>query len=304
MNDIIPYSEVKWQTRDGLICHASLFRPDGEDANKGQRPGSAKNIVCIPGLTRNGADFFDIATLLASEGFTTHALTLRGRGSSDRDTNYRNYHPAQYCDDVLKALDFFELETAIFIGTSLGGITTMLLAEQSGHRIEKAIINDVGPRLAPGGLERIGMMLAGSTGKTAGLSNEPTDKAFSQALATTKEYNQQAFPNEDEEFWQCFVKRTYTEVADGQWIPNYDPNIVQSIAELGPGPDLWPGFRALKSIPTLLIHGALSDLLTRDIVDEMTSVHPQLQTVTVNNVGHAPMLTEPQAWKAITKFIT
>ena len=258
------------------------------------RGGSSTPVICIPGLTRNAADFDALAQKIARTGRDAAALSLRGRGGSDRDPDRRNYFPTTYRDDVVSILDALAWDQAVFVGTSLGGITTMLVNESAPARVAAAIINDVGPELAPEGLARIGSY----AGKTAGAARD-----LHEAAARIRDINGVAFPDETgEDYWIEFARRTFRQTPEG-WVLDYDPAIGDALLENGPAPDLWPGWASLKDTPTLLVHGALSDLLTDPIIEKMRAAHPQCNYVRVPRVGHAPMLTEPAAWKAISEFL-
>ena len=258
--------------------------------------GGAKGVVvCIPGLTRNGSDFDDLAPGVADLGFDVYAVSLRGRGPSDRDPDYRNYRPEIYSRDIAALLDHAGAERAIFIGTSLGGIVTMVTGETAPGRIRGTIINDVGPDLAPEGIARIASYV--------GKDPEPA-ASIEEAAARIKAINGVAFPGASLADWIKFAKRTFRRREDGKWELDYDPNIARAVGEEGPAPDLWAGFESLKRKPTLLIRGALSDLLTPPIVEKMRKVHPHFEYCEVPRIGHAPMMTEPAAWAAIEKFLT
>jgi pimeloyl-ACP methyl ester carboxylesterase len=66
--------------------------------------------------------------------------------------------------------------------------------------------------------------------------------------------------------------------------------------------DPWGCFRDM-TMPGLLLRGELSDVLTVDIVERMRRVKPDLQVVTVPGRGHAPLLDEPVARRAIDNFL-
>jgi pimeloyl-ACP methyl ester carboxylesterase len=93
--------------------------------------------------------------------------------------------------------------------------------------------------------------------------------------------------------------------ADGGIVFDYDPAIANFAAPPsdGPAPTMWEQFKGFKDIPTAVIRGGLSDLLSIDIVARMKAAKPDLITAEVPNVGHAPMLTEPQAWAAIEAIV-
>jgi len=283
--------DIHVRTADGLTLYAAFRRGAPGGAQAGRPP-----VLMIPGLTRNSTDFEAIAGLLAAEGRDAYAITLRGRGRSDRDPDFRNYHPEQYRDDVLGFLDSRDIERAAFIGTSLGGIVTMLTAEAAPGRLSAAVINDVGPALAPEGIERI----AGYVG--AG-DDKPDLDRFEDAVAAIRAINEVAFPDRDQAFWDAFARRTFRETPEGRWRLDYDPGVARALAELGPAPDLWGPFRSMADIPTLIIRGAISDLLTPPIIEEMCAARPGFDYVEVPRIGHAPMLDEPEAAAAILDFL-
>lgn len=257
--------------------------------------GDKTPALCIPGLTRNARDFEDLAPKIAEGGRDVLAVSLRGRANSDYDPDYGNYFPTTYRDDVLAALDQLGVQEAVFVGTSLGGIVTMLTNEKAPARVKAAIINDVGPELAPEGIERIAGYVGGDKEPAASLED---------AAARIKAINEVAFPDEDDAFWLTFARRTFKQIDGGAWTLDYDPNIAVALVENGPAPDLWPAFESLKTTPTLLVRGAISDLLTTPIIDKMRAVHPAFDYVEVPRVGHAPTLGEPAAWGAIETFLS
>ena len=277
-----------WQSFSVVISRDVTIR--GRHYPGGDKPAA----ICIPGLTRNARDFEELAPEIAKTGRDVYVLSLRGRGNSDYDSKYLNYFPTTYRDDVLLALDSLKLDEAIFIGTSLGGITTMLANELAPDRVKAAIINDVGPELAPEGIARISSYVGGSLGPA---------KDLSEAAKRIKAINEVAFPDATKEEWQAFARRTYRQIESGEWVLDYDPNIAKALIENGPAPDLWPAFKSLKNTPTLVIRGGISDLLSPEIVEKMRAVHPNFEYAEVPRVGHAPMLTEPEALNAITAFL-
>lgn len=278
------------QTKDGLVMRGRRYEATPAHAPKAP-------ALCLPGLTRNDRDFEDIAVEIAASGRDVYALSLRGRGPSDYDPNYLNYQPLTYRDDALEVLDAFGIARAIFIGTSLGGIVTMLTSMTAPSRIAAAIINDVGPELAPEGIARI----AGYVGAAAAA---PTPAAtLDDAVARIRAINEVAFPGRDEDFWLTFAKRTFRLHIDGSWRLDYDPLIGKALIEVGPAPDLWPAFASLEPIKTLVLRGALSDLLSVSIIEKMKSVNKAFEYAEIANVGHAPTLTEPDSLAVIMSFL-
>ena len=184
---------------------------------------------------------------------------------------------------------------AVFLGTSMGGIMTMLTATIAPDRIGAAILNDIGAEVDPAGLKRIASYV-GKAGPFASWDEMTEAVKASQSIA---------FPGKDDAFWHTFARRVARERADGRVEFAYDPAIANafSAAAPGPPPSMMPLFQALAAKPVLLVRGALSDLLSRETVAAMKQAKPDMAFVEVPNVGHAPTLEEPEAWNAIAAFL-
>jgi pimeloyl-ACP methyl ester carboxylesterase len=278
------YEERYVETADGL----SLYFRDYRNASP-RLP-----VLCLPGLTRNSRDF---EALAASISTTRRVISpdLRGRGKSQYDPEWRNYHPGQYAADLWQLLDSLQVEEVVVIGTSLGGWMAMLLNQQRPGRIAGAVMNDIGPEADPGGIARIVA--------TAGLLD--VVGSLAEAIEQAKSVYSIAFPNWGAEQWQAYTESTYRALDDGRFDLNFDRNIGHAAREGVSGLDIdpWAMFDALAAVPTLLIHGVLSDILTAPIIEKMRQRKPDLQVVAVRERGHAPLLDEQEALDAITTFL-
>jgi pimeloyl-ACP methyl ester carboxylesterase len=254
-------------------------------------------VICLHGLTRNAADFGGLAPWMAERGRRVLAVDFRGRGLSAWDPEPMNYVPATYAADVLALMDAAGIGRAVFIGTSLGGIVTMALAAIRPPAVAAAVLNDVGPTLNPEGLRRIG----GYAGRDARVND------WGEAAAYARAINEAAFPGYGAADWDAFARRLFEAGPDGRLRLAYDPDIAAPIRAAGPdalAPDITPLFVALATgRPLLLVHGAISDLLDPERVEQMRALAPHLTTADVPNVGHAPMLDEPEARAAIEAFL-
>jgi pimeloyl-ACP methyl ester carboxylesterase len=251
-------------------------------------------IICLHGLTRNHKDFNELIEPLQAMGRRVIAIDVRGRGLSDRDPNPGNYNPLTYVQDLMGIMAHLMIPRAVFIGTSMGGLMTMILASFAPNMVAGAVLNDIGPELDPAGVARIRGYVGGS----------PVLKTWDDAAKMLSEAGSSTFPRRSHSFWVDFAKLNCIETANGI-IFDYDPAIALA-GTTGPDaplPTMWEQFGAFKDIPTGVIRGALSDLLSADIVSRMKDLKPDLITAEVPNVGHAPMLNEAEALKAITMVI-
>lgn len=277
-----------WQV-DGLALAARDY-PPLKDA--GRLP-----VVCLHGLTRNAKDFDTLARGLAERGHRVVVPDMRGRGCSSFDPEPMRYMPATYASDVVALLDTLGIARAIFIGTSMGGIITLLLAALRPSLVAAAVLNDVGPEAAPEGLARI----AAYAGKPATIDN------WDDACRYVRDINAAAFPRFGDEDWQAFARRTFAQDDQGNPRFDYDPAIAVPIqaGKLKADPEMaWVLFDALcRDRPVLLLRGALSDIVSEDIAARMQARAPSLQVVQVPDVGHAPLLDEPAATAALDAFL-
>ena len=254
-------------------------------------------VICIHGLTRNSKDFEVVAPRIAGLGRRVLAIDVRGRGRSDRDPMPERYQVGTYVKDVITVLDALEIGQAVFVGTSMGGLITMLTAAAAPERIVAGVLNDIGPVIDTRGTTRIG----GYVGKSG-----PFD-SWSDLVNAVKAMQGPLFPDAEEAFWQTHVRRVARERSDGKIEFDYDPAIARAFdppKEPAPAPvDLMPYFNALAVRPVLVVRGATSDILAPEGVEAMRAAKPDLEAAEVPRVGHAPTLEEPAAWAALAGFL-
>jgi pimeloyl-ACP methyl ester carboxylesterase len=284
------FTPISYTSPDGLALYARDYAAHAAPARL--------PVICIHGLTRNSSDFDELAQLIASLGRRVLALDMRGRGNSARDPNPDNYNPLVYAGDVVKLMHDLGIGRAVFVGTSMGGLITMTLAMRHLDKIGAAIINDIGPMISPKGLARI----AGYTGECAPLASWP------DAASYVRSVNACAFPDNSDAEWDKWARRAFEPDESGRLAPRYDANIaiaLQTGKLKATSLAARMAFRRLaRRRPTLLVRGALSDLVEPQQAEWMRRTAPGLRYAEVPNVGHAPMLTEPAAIEAIRQFMS
>ena len=281
------FEERRWTSKDGLNLYARDYSAAGGE--------TGLPVVCLHGLTRNSKDFEELAPRIAATGRRAIVPDVRGRGLSDRDPNPAKYHPKTYARDVLTLMESLGIPHAVFIGTSMGGIITMTLAAIRPKAVAAAILNDVGPAIAPEGLARI-LAYAGK---------EPGVRTWDDAVEYVRGTSAAALPNLGPDGWRRFAERTFRDMGNGPQL-DYDPAISCTLRPPSRLAKLvaWLLFRRLaRKRPTLLIRGALSDIVSRDIAERMKRHAPGMELAQVPGVGHAPMLDELAAIAAIESFL-
>ncbi|HVQ07935.1 MAG TPA: alpha/beta hydrolase [Allosphingosinicella sp.] len=281
---MVEWSDGYWESNDGLKLH---YRDYAGDAS---RPP----ILCIPGLTRNARDFEGVAARLAGD-WRLICVELRGRGDSAHAKNPMSYVPLTYLEDVEALIATLGLERFVLFGTSLGGLITMLLAAAGKARIAGALLNDIGPAMESRGLEHIRSYVGRS-------QNWPTWLHAARYLA---EAHRDRYPDWELDQWLVYAKRLCKLTPTGRVVFDYDMRIAEpfKLPAGEAGFDLWPTFRALAGIPSLVVHGGISDLLSAETVEKMKAEVPSMESVTVPRVGHAPTLEEPEAVEAIDELL-
>jgi pimeloyl-ACP methyl ester carboxylesterase len=273
-----------WTSRDGLKLYYRDY------------PGSADRppLLCLHGLTRNSRDFEAFADRYAGR-FRVIAVDFRGRGMSDRDPEPARYLPTTYAADILQLLDELAIDRAIFVGTSLGGLVTMLVAGIQPERIAAAILNDIGPDLDRGGLDRI----RGYVGKPKRFAD------WDEAAECIAAINRGLPASNSHDDWLRAARRVCKEDGGGI-VFDYDMAIAEPFNQPDAGAvtyDMWPLYQRLGQVPLLIVRGELSDLLSAETAKAMLAAAPGARLVTVPGVGHAPELNEPAAVAAIDQFL-
>lgn len=248
-------------------------------------------ILCLPGLARNARDFEALAPHLA-ERRRVIVVEFRGRGESAYAKDPMTYVPLSYVQDVVALLDDRGIQRFATIGTSLGGLVSMILAATQPGRLVGAVLNDVGPELEEAGLARIRDYIGAG-------GSQPTWIHAARAVA---ELNAAVYPGYGLHDWLRLTKRTHKLTPEGRIVTDYDKQIAAPLRVPHGGEaaaDLWPAYRALGNIPLLILRGALSDILARPAADKMLAELPAARLVEVPGVGHAPTMDEPEARAAV-----
>ena len=278
----VQYEDGYWWSNDGLRLHYCDY------AGPSDRPP----IICIAGLTRNARDFEDVAARLAGQ-WRIICVDLRGRGESAYAKDSLTYSPFTYVQDLETLIRELKLERFILFGTSLGGIVSMLLGGAEPDRLAGLLLNDIGPDIEVGGLARIRTYVGRGSGW-------PTWVHAARQLAET---NAAIYPRYDLPDWLRMAKQLNRVTASGRIVSDYDPKIADAFSVPAEPFDLWGALDLLNDVPSLIVRGAHSDILAKATVPKMLKRLRAAVSVSVENVGHAPTLSEPQSIRAINALL-
>lgn len=273
-------------TRDGL----KLFYRDYASQH------SHTPVLCLHGVTSNSLDFADLAAHLQTRRRVL-VPDQRGRGRSQHDVHWRNYHPGVYIEDMWALLRAESVSRVILIGSSLGGMMAMLMASMRPDAVVGVVLNDVGPEINPVEAQRMKTEIGAS----------PAARDWTEAIEQMKRLHGPALPADDHDGWMALAKRAFVEDGSGGLRFMADPHIGDAIRALAAPPRttqaMWQAFAAMRHIPLLVFRGEFSPMLPVDALERMQRENPHLIPITVPKRGHAPQLTEPECIRALDEFL-
>ena len=246
-------------------------------------PENARTLVCVHGLTRNGRDFDVIAQDLSAH-FRVVCPDMPGRGESENLSDPTHYNYSVYLNDLSALIARLDVESVDWIGTSMGGLLGMMMAATPGSPIRRLVLNDIGAIVDKAGLERI----AGYVG---------VDPKFESldALADAMAANFVGSENVPRETILRLAEGASRKLPDGRYGLAYDPRIGDAIKSAPlQDIDMFPVWDRIPG-PTLVLRGAVSDILSRETAKAMLERGRSAKLVEFSGVGHAPWLvTEDQ----------
>lgn len=270
-------------------------------------PAHPHVVVCAHGLSRQGRDFDTLARALcraAPEGLRVVCPDVAGRGRSDWLKDPLGYQIPAYAADMLALLAQLQPQRLDWVGTSMGGLIGMVLAGQPGlqlpARIDRLVLNDVGPAIQWQAIQRIGMYLGKS-------GTFPSLEHAAQAMLAVSE----GFGPHTAEQWLELSRPMVRPVegsATGEVKLHYDPDIAVPFRQATEDTirqgeaAMWQIYDAIKA-RTLLLRGAKSDLLSRETALAMTQRGPRAKLVEFEGVGHAPTLIADDQVQAVKGFL-
>ncbi len=258
-------------------------------------PTNRRVVVCVHGLSRQGRDFDTLAQDLAGE-YRVICPDVVGRGHSDWLAEPMGYGIPTYVADMVTLLARLDAETVDWVGTSMGGLIGLGVAALPGSPLRRLVLNDVGPAIQPAALQRIGAYLG-----------QPVRWATVDEAADALWSISQGFGPHSREQWLALTRPQL--VADGDGFKShYDPAIAIPVRAMTPEMAaageamLWQAYDRL-TLPTLLLRGAESDLLSAATATAMTQRGPRARLAEFAGIGHAPTLVQADQRAVVREFL-
>ena len=247
-------------------------------------------VVCVHGIGRNGRDFDVLAEALAS----THrvlAPDMPGRGKSEWLRTPLDYIAPTYLTTLTALICASGAEDVTWVGTSMGALLGIMAASLPETPVKRLVVNDAGPVLDPAAIARIGQYFG----------TDPTFATYDELAAYVRTISAPFGPLTDEQ-WEHVTRTNARQRDDGKWGVGYDPAIAIPFRAQPTAANLWPLWDAI-SCPTLVLRGAVSDLLASETAREMTTRGPKPRVIEFAGVGHAPMLLARDQVDTVVDFV-
>jgi cobalt-zinc-cadmium efflux system protein len=277
------------QCASGESAHRMAYHTWGD-------PSNPRVLLCVHGLTRRGSDFKTLAQAMCKDYYVV-CPDIVGRGDSDRLSNPMQYAVPQYVADIAQLVKQLGVTQVDWLGTSMGGLIGMVYAAMPNSPIRRMLINDVGPRIEPDAIKRLGSYV----GQPFAFANRADAlNRLNQICATFGEHTAKE--------WEIYNGPMLVQ-RDGLWMMHYDPNIAVPFASVNPimakagEVAMWHAFKQIH-IPMLIVRGADSDLLSAVTVAEMCKVNPYARSIEIPNVGHAPAFVKPEQIALAKEFFS
>ena len=265
-------------------------------------------IVCVHGLSRQGRDFDVLAQGLLAASTTPLRVVcpdVVGRGRSDWLKDPMAYQIGTYAGDMLAMLAQLHQQATIttldWVGTSMGGLIGMAVCGTPKLPIpvpvRRLVLNDVGPTIEWQALQRIGTYL-GSTGKFESVQHA-ADAMW--AISTS-------FGPHTPQQWLALSEPMVKPLPEGGFTLHYDPAIavpfrsVDEAAAAQGQATLWHLYDNIQA-QTLLVRGAISDLLSKETALAMTQRGPRARLIEIEGVGHAPTFVTDNQVEPVASFL-
>jgi hypothetical protein len=157
------------------------------------------------------------------------------------------------------------------------------------------VLNDIGPVIEPTGLARI----------TSYVGKLPQPKSFEEGAEIFRRLFGQHFTTLTDAEWLAYSRRSF-KIEQHRLVPTYDVRIAKTMEGIDfnrPLAPLWPAFDGLGRLPLMVLRGANSDLLSEATVAAMRARRLAMETITVPDQGHPPILDGADVLGRLAAFV-
>jgi len=214
---------------------------------------------------------------IADQGWYVIAPDARGHGDSSWSSqlHYSFTYIAQDLQHIINSLD----QKPVLIGASMGGLTSMMVLAQQPTTAKALILVDVSPKLEKKGVDRIFKFMA------ANPEGYESIEAVQTAIASY-------LPHRKNRGSATGLRKSLRRLPNGNYGWHWDPKILEVWQSLSShrDPSEFDGLfnEVLKklTIPSLLVRGGISDVVSKETVKELLAMAPHLKYVNIKDAGH------------------
>jgi pimeloyl-ACP methyl ester carboxylesterase len=241
-------------------------------------PGDQTPVLLAHGGGQTRHSWGGTAEKLASNGHRVVSIDLRGHGDSSWDAE-GDYSMAAYCADAQHVVEWIG-EPVAWVGASLGGMTGLHAVDGAPNSYTSLTLVDITPRPAKAGVTRILNFMAARAHDGFASLDEAAD-----AIA---EYQ----PHRPRPTDLTGLAKNLRHRDDGRWYWHWDPAFMTSRGQVNSEHardrhhDELEQMARRITMPTLLIRGKLSDLVTEDEVQAFMEMVPHAKYVDVKGAAH------------------
>jgi pimeloyl-ACP methyl ester carboxylesterase len=235
-------------------------------------PEGAQTILFLHGGGQTRHSWKRALTEAGKRGYRAYSLDLRGHGDSDWSPD-GIYGTGRFSDDLRVVINDLDVSPVI-VGASLGGLTGLLVASDPPPPVAALILVDVAARLEPEGTKEIGDFMRGMPDGFASLE---------EAAAAVAAY----LPHRPKPKETSGLLRNLRKRDDNRYRWHWDPAFITPRAHPdAPDPHLYERAAARLTIPTLLVRGGLSRVVSKEGAQEFLKLVPHAELVDVAGADH------------------
>ena len=253
---------------DGIQLAADA---DGDESNR--------SVILLHGGGQTRHAWGNALTALAADGWHAVTVDLRGHGQSSWSSD-GVYSLDRFASDVRIVAQQFDLP--VLVGASLGGLSSLAAIGESQEPIASALVLvDVTPRLEQEGVKRITEFMS------LGVNGFESLAAVADAVASYLPHRRRPSDLEG-------LKKNVRRREDGKWVWHWDPAFISGVDEQAGEPtsgrfsprDRLQAAARRVTIPTLLVRGGASDVVSKEGAAELKALIPHAEVVDVADAGH------------------
>lgn len=254
---------------------------------EGQVLPNKPRLVFLHGLLGNGQNWLPVARAL-EEKFTILLIDQRGHGKTQEVKG--DFGPQDFSEDLLGVLFELGWEKASFVGHSLGGRTLFYFASHFPERVEKVVIEDMGPHKTG----------AVSQGTEEMIQSIPAPFKSREAA---KVFFEGRFREQKGKVLSDYMYSNLEKKENGSYDWRFNKAGALRALEIGREQDFWKDYDAIEA-PLLIVRGSESEHLPKNIYESMLERNHHAQGIEIPGAGHWVHFDQSEAFiKSLLEFL-